>query len=464
MIPLYSVAQIREWDHNLIRSGLPSHTLMEIAGKGAAEYLHSHHRDAKFQIFCGPGNNGGDGYVIARWLILWGHTVEVVAISPPQTNDSKINAKLCPIAPISIQDTTNDAAIVIDAIFGTGQSRAPTGDYASSCTQINLAHKRGIFVYALDIPTGINPETGSPFNETYVHVDGCLSFGKPKLPAYRNADFGRLIDIDIGFDLIPSPKATAYLLESIDISAWLPKEKSSNAKWNRGHVAIIARGGAAVLCAHAAFLAGAGLVSIICSQEEWVSLHGLRPEVMRADDLNPQRHDAVVLGPGIEELPAFSALWKNFPKPMVVDAGGIHLLAKNHCPPSSYIRILTPHSAEAAALLGISRLDVERDPFDAIRKLQSFGLSILKGPYTKIGCNPLLVAPKGSSHLATAGSGDILAGMVAAFLAKDVEPTQAVSLACVLHAKAGEQCITTDSATDILQHIRAEIITAKQNT
>ena len=139
---------------------------------------------------------------------------------------------------------------------------------------MNHAYESGRRVYALDIPTGIDPKTGSPFDDIYVKIHGCFSFGKPKSIAYRNADFGALINIDIGFDLL-APVPVAIIIK-IDLQQWWPVERDSNAKWNRGHVAIIARGGAAFV-AHAAFLAGAGLVSIVCSQEEWNGLHGLRP-------------------------------------------------------------------------------------------------------------------------------------------------------------------------------------------
>ena len=149
---------------------------------------------------------------------------------------------------------------------------------------------------------------------------------------------------------------------------------------------------------------------------------------------------------------------------MVIDAGGIQLLSKYRCSPSSYTRVLTPHSAEAARLLKVSRAKVERDIFWAVEKLQAFGFSILKGPYTKIGCNPIWIAPKGSVKLATAGSGDILAGLIATFLAKDMNPRKSCSLACSIHSYAGENSSCVDSATDLLRHIGTEIVTLRANT
>ena len=139
---------------------------------------------------------------------------------------------LCPVQPISLHQATKNHAVVIDALLGTGQSRAPAGDYAEACLFMN--HACSHRVYALDIPTGIDPNTGSPFDEVFVRVDGCFSFGKPKYIAYRNADFGTLINIDIGFDLLPSPLPAAYLLEKSDLQQWWPLESSSSAKWTKG--------------------------------------------------------------------------------------------------------------------------------------------------------------------------------------------------------------------------------------
>jgi len=464
MIPVYSVEQVRAWDQKLIQSGFPSHTLMELAGKEAAKYIHQQYPDTAVQIFCGSGNNGGDGYVIARWLKLWNHHVEVVVISLPKTPDARLNATLCTTKKVNLESATKNMPIIIDAMLGTGQNRAPKGEYRSACSFINHAHQHHCRIYALDIPTGINPRTGAAFDDHFLTVDGCFSFGKPKHIAYSNADFGTLIDIDIGFDLLSAPSTSTFLIESSDLREWWPQDSPSHAKWHRGHVAIIAKGGAAVLCAHAAFIAGAGLVSIICSTEEWNSLHGLRPEVMRADQLNAKRHDAVVVGPGIDALPEFVSIWENFPNPMVVDAGGITLLAKHKCTRSKYPRILTPHSAEAARLLERTRDDVEKNIFSTIQDLQQFGFSILKGPYTKIGSTPLWIAPKGSVRLATAGSGDILAGLIAAFLAKKIPLRQSTALACFFHADAGCKASITDSASDILQYIQAGIITFTKNT
>ena len=458
MIPLYSTQDVRNWDASLIAQGFPSHTLMELAGKGAAEYLHKNHPIASVSIYCGSGNNGGDGYVLARWMLLWGHDVSIIEVSPPKTKDAQTNALLCSAARHTLK-TKKQTDIVIDAILGTGQNRPLVGIYEQAAQQINHLRANGAIVYALDIPTGIDPEDGQPMGTISVGVDGCFSFGKGKYALYRNADMGSIIDIDIGFDLLSNPPSSnTLLLEQQDIMDWLPTDAPSSAKWHRGHVAVIARGGAAVLAAHGAFVMGAGLVSIVCTQEDWNSLKGLRPEVMHATSLNKLRHDSVVLGPGITERADFCQLWQDFPKPMVVDAGGLSLLAKHRPPPSSFPRLLTPHSAEAARLLETTRDEIEKRPFWAVQELQRFGCSILKGPYSKIGTDPTWIAPKGSVRLATAGSGDILAGMIAGLLSKGVSAKKSAAISCFFHAKAGTQLSRTGSSTDLLQILRSAII------
>lgn len=457
MIPVYCSKDVRTWDQNLIQQGFPSHTLMELAGKGVAEYLNRHHPEASFAIFCGSGNNGGDGYVIARWLLLWGHDVSVVCISEPKTEDAIRNAQWC-FAPQNELHECATADVVVDAMLGTGQNRAPSGAYREGVKRINKMRADNCTVYALDLPTGVNPEIGAPFDDCVVQVDGCFSFGKPKKALYRNADMGTLIHIDIGFDLIPPPgEPQGFLIEKEDMQQWWPTESQSYAKWNRGHVAIIAREGAAVLAAHAALIMGAGLVSIICSREDWNAMKGLRPEIMHAQSVSIKRHDCVVFGPGINEYESFTELWHTYPKPMVLDAGGISLLAKQKEKISEHVRVLTPHSAEAARLLNISREKVEQNPFNAVQKLQQFGFSILKGPYTKIGPSPHWIAPRGSIRLATAGSGDVLAGMIGALLSKGLSPQKSCGIACSIHALAGMAMNNGETASDLLEKTKLYI-------
>ncbi len=454
MIPVYSCKDVRTWDQDLIKKGFPSHTLMELAGKSAAEYLHKHHEKASFAVFCGSGNNGGDGYVIARWLLKWGHEVSVVRISHPKTKDSVCNSSWC-YAPTKELHECTAVDVVIDAMLGTGQDRAPSGAYREAIQHINKWKKNNCTIYALDLPTGTNPETGAPFDDCVVEVDGCFSFGKPKHALYRNANMGSIIHIDIGFDLVDPPNEShSYLIEQKDIHQWWPAENPSYAKWNRGHVAVIARGGAAVLAAHAALTMGAGLVSIICSQEDWNAMKGLRPEIMHATSISTKRHDCIVFGPGIDEYEHFSELWHTYPRPMVLDAGGISLLAKQKDQNSKYQSVLTHHSAEAARLLNVSREEIERDPFDAVQKLQQFGFSLVKGPYTKIGPKPHWIAPKGSIRLATAGSGDVLAGMIGALLSKGLSSRKSCAIACFIHALAGMSMSAGDTASDLLEKIK----------
>ena len=464
MIPLYSSQAIREWDAQLIVQGFPSHTLMELAGKGVADFLHRKYPHASIAIYCGSGNNGGDGYVLARWLHLWGHNVALCSVSPPKTTDSICNAQLYK-GPSYELLSMPDCDITIDALLGTGQDRPPSTLYAEAVQEINLQKNRGSVVYALDIPTGIHPDLGYPLGDDWVEVDGCFSFGKSKESLFRNADMGEIIEIDIGFDLLPHPPlAHSFLLEQRDIINWWPKESSSMAKWNRGHVAIIARGGAAVLAAQGAFVMGAGLVSVVCSESDWNMMHGMPPEVMRTDKLDIHRHDSVVLGPGITEFDDFCSLWNHFPKPMVVDAGGLSLLAQQKPPLSEHIRVLTPHSAEAARLLGTTKSDVEKDTLGTTQKLQSFGFSLLKGPYTKIGSYPMWIAPRGSVRLATAGSGDILVGLIGALLAKGLSAPRAAAIACYLHATSGEQMKYFETASDLIQRLRETINCTKSNS
>lgn len=464
MIPVCTAAQVRELDRRVIMGrGLPGRLLMEIAGRSAAERVHARHPDASIGVWCGPGNNGGDGYVIARWLELWGHEVHVRAAAPARTVDALDNAALHPAGSGAMPRVD----ILVDALLGTGQREAPRGAIGDAVASIRAAHRRGAVVVALDLPTGVCADTGRALagTEAAVAADLTLTLGRWKpglLCAPGRSLAGEVLLIDIGLDLaegIDEVGVAGWLLEPVDIRD--PTVRSDAAKWDRGHVAVRAGGGAAVLAAHGAFRGGAGLVTLLAPPEEWPALHGLWPEVILAapDALCARRHDALVVGPGLglDRVDEVRRLYGSFPNPVVVDADALTTLsAMATPPPAGGPRVLTPHSAEAARLLGCARQDIDADRFGAVTRLMRFGTPVLKGPGTLIGApDGPRVNPTGDERLATAGSGDVLAGLIAAALAGGASPVDAACGAVFRHGAAAAKMPPRGTATDLLDALRA---------
>jgi len=451
MIPVSSAATVRARDHAVIHTlGVPSHTLMELAGHGAAQHIHAAlPAGAAAAVFCGPGNNGGDGYVVARWLKTWGRPVCTWAAAPPRTPDAQTNAQLC--ARLGIPTAASPAAALagagaaVDALLGTGQRAAPRGSIAAGVAALADA---AVPVFALDVPTGLCADTGQPLGDTVVTAAATVTFGDWKQgllcePAATLA--GPVHRVDIGLDLaapLGAPAPEAGVLTTADIR--LPRRGNQDAKWSRGHVAIRAGGGAAVLAAHGAFRAGAGLVTLLAPRSEWPRLVGLWPVVILAepDALDPRRHDVLVIGPGLgvsdDTEVEVRALWQNWSGGLVADADALTLLAR--MPPP------------ASRLLDTDRRAVEADRFAAAGTLQDWGVVVLKGPNTIVAApnEPHAVVPVRCGRLATAGSGDVLAGLVGGLLAQGAGPRDAAIGGAWWHAAAGEAMPPRGTAMDLL--------------
>lgn len=475
MIPVLTAAEVRALDAATIDGlGMPGHTLMELAGRGAAEALHARWPEARVAVLCGPGNNGGDGYVLARWLRLWGHEVRLWASGAARGEDARRNATLCAAQGLvpcrGFGEALEGAQVVVDALLGTGQRSAPRAGIAEAVRRVRAAAAAGAAVVALDLPTGLDADTGQvldPAGELVVEASLTVSFGMAKpaswaMPGTRIG--GELVVVDLGLALgeLHDPGLVGVghrLLEASDIAAWSRGRQAAEAKWDRGHVAVLARRGAAVLAAHGAFAAGCGLVSLLLPPEEQLRLPGLRPEVILGEegDLDAARHDVIVVGPalGRGQDARILELWGSHPGPLVADADALAALAASPTPaPAGRARVLTPHSAEAARLLGCSRTEVEADRFGAARKLSDdYACTVvLKGPGTLLAApgEPLRINPRGSAALATAGTGDVLAGLLGGLLALGLAPLDAASVAAWRHGAAGEAMPERGTASDLL--------------
>jgi NAD(P)H-hydrate epimerase len=497
MKPILSRAQMRAFDAHAIQTcRVPSLVLMENAGRGATDVLceavlGGHVQNARITIVCGTGNNGGDGFVIARHLRVRGARPRVLLCGAKNkvTGDARANLDALEGVGVSVkQDATaedvgdpRDTDVVVDALFGTGLDRPIDGPLADIVRALNALR---LPMLAVDLPSGVDADTGQPLGVA-VQAAHTVTFAHPKLglltPEGARAS-GKLHVVDIGVPahLVEKVGAAAHLVEEGDIAPLIEPRAVDVHKFRAGHVGIVAGApgklGAALLVAHSALRAGAGAATIASFPEALPALAGRVLEVMTAEiepgavgpslDRFLANKRAVVVGPGFgtgdrarSAIVHVVATWRG---PLVLDADALTAYAgrANLLTASSAGLVLTPHSGEAARLLGSSAGEVERDRYAAARELASItnATVLLKGPFTIIAhpTEGLFVNPTGAPTLATAGSGDVLAGLVAAF-ACALPPRAAAMAAAFVHGLTGE-----DWPTDrgLLAHEMADRVPA----
>ncbi len=470
MFPVLTREQSRELDQKLIAAGVPSLLLMENAGRGAADVILRELPDVdRLLVICGPGNNGGDGLVLARrWLTLGKHVSvhlagEVDVLSPDARVQwaAYVAAGGQFVGSSELETTFEWAHAIVDALFGTGLSRAIGGERAALIERINRQSKP---IVALDLPSGLDANTGQVLGAC-VQATLTVAFGTPKRGCctFRGAGFaGRTLAVDIGAPL-PIEQLTGRLATLADgdwVARLLLARSRVGHKGSAGHVVVIAGSvgteGAARLAAHGAFRAGAGVVTIATHPEVSAALSRETWEVMvRAVGPGHEprlehwlaKANSVVFGPGVgvsesaagwlEEVLAHAGV-------VVLDADGLTLLSANPklCERRAGELVLTPHPGEAARLLGVTTSQVEADRFAAAEQLcRRFDATVvLKGAPSLIA-DPVLthVAPSGHECLATAGSGDVLAGVIGGLAATGLSGSHAALAGTWLHATTGEQ-------------------------
>lgn len=474
--------QMREFDRLASAAGrVPSIVLMENAGRGAAEVIaaeleaHGGLHGSRVTIVAGIGNNAGDGYVVARRLVVLGAEVKVLALAPESrlsgdaaTNHAAFVALGGRVQLVSAGDAAAlaeqlaGADLVVDALFGTGLDREVEGAFRGAIDAINAS---GVRCVALDIPSGLDADTGR-VHGVAVRAQVTVTFAAPKLglltPRGR-AHAGRLVIKDVGVPLASLAAAgeSALLLGPSDIPALLPGRALDGHKVTSGRVLVLAgspgKVGAALLVAHGALRAGAGLVTLGGNAELCAALDQRVLEAMTArfDPANLEASlapllaaaDVVAIGPGLGLGAGARALTRHVgldhPGVVVLDADALTHFGDepsalaDACGP----RILTPHPGEMGRLLGQSSTEVESDRFGALARAVELTRStvLLKGPHTLVGTPGELprIGPAGSSVLATGGAGDVLTGVIAA-LACRVSPLSAACCGAFLHARAGE--------------------------
>ena len=444
--PILTAEQMRTAEAQAIAAGTPETTLMERAGRALAEAVRLHVGPRDVLILCGPGNNGGDGYVAARHLATMGYSVRVAALAEA-TTDAARRAKGQWDGPIEPFDSAADAPIVIDCLFGTGLSRGL--EEAVFQRLLRLVDKALVAV-ACDIPSGVGADDGALLSPIG-HYDITVTFGALK-PAHRlmpsMSHMGRVVLADIGIEA-----ETQWIeLGAPD----LPPLDPEGHKYSRGLVHCLAgqMPGAIALAATAAARSGAGYVRVSTS----LPIAGLPSSIVQTGgaDLQDERIGCILVGPGLGDVPQVLTLSLTAPRPIVIDADAIGLVGE----PERLIghdTILTPHEGEFKQLFGELEGSKAQRVLEAARRSQS--VIVYKGPDTLVASpdGRLGFALPAPAWLATAGSGDVLAGMIAALRARGLEPFEAACGGVWLHGRAAEVAGPGMIADDLLNAIPAAL-------
>ncbi|WP_426663279.1 NAD(P)H-hydrate dehydratase [Rhodanobacter aciditrophus] len=477
---LYTVAQVRALDRRAIDElGVPGFELMRRAAWAALSSLRRHWPQARrIAVHCGPGNNGGDGFLVAALAREAGLQVEVLALGDASTGDAGLARQAWRDGGGAVRlwqpdEALPEADVHVDALYGTGLRRAPE---APAAALIEAIHASGVPVLALDVPSGLDADTGQVPGAA-IRATVTVSF----IAAKRGLHTGHAVE-HVGaleLDALGLPEtlwqdtaADAHLLQATH----LPPRARDAHKGTNGHVLAIGgehgMAGAIRLCGEAALRAGAGLVSVATRVEHLLALNAARPELMAHGVDGPQaleplldRAGVLALGPGLGQGAWSHALWLtalDSGKPLVLDADGLNLLARE---PRRFTQaaVLTPHPGEAARLLDSTVAEVEADRFAAARTLAARcrAVVVLKGAGSLIAApdGRLDVCPWGNPGMATGGMGDLLTGVVAALLAQGCDAWQAACLGAGLHARAGDCAARRGErglvASDLLAPLRA---------
>jgi NAD(P)H-hydrate epimerase len=493
MALVLTAAQMKAVDQAAISQlGVPGLVLMENAGREVAAVIGRERpvRGAEVRVVCGAGQNGGDGLVIARHLANGGGRVTVLLAAPRAklVGDAATFAAVVEQMPaITVRDGSAAGAdwpgwlagaeIVVDAIFGTGLRADVAGTPAEAIVAINASPALRV---AVDVPSGLDADTGA-VRGVAVRADLTVTMGCRKLGLVLDpeAPVGRLEVADLGVSpesLVGAARAHGPLchwIESETVRPLLPRRRPGGHKGTAGHLLVVAgspgKTGAAVLVSRAALRAGAGLVTAASTRAGQAALDAKVVETMTAsyadgDDASANSYDqlaglsqrmkAVAVGPGIPAGPGMRALVhrlaRELPLPLVIDADALNLLGLDAAAllrDAPAPRILTPHPGEMARLAGISTAEVQRDRLGQARRLAAAARAVvvLKGART------IVAEPDGTAHinpaanpaLGTAGSGDVLTGLVAALCGQGLAAVDAARVGVFIHARAAEEAAAT---------------------
>lgn len=465
---LYRAAQVRALDNHIIQQhNIPGIELMERAGNFAWNIAQKYWSSLRnITVICGVGNNGGDGYVVARLAMVAGLTVKVLQLGNIQRISGDALAMMQQyqalggkIEPFETLPMRTD--LIVDAIFGTGLERDISGIWAAAIEAIN---EHSAPVLALDIPSGLNADTGkimgcavkAQLTVTFIALkqglftaDGSECCGKIKFAS-----------LDVPALAYRTELPSARRIDWQRFAGTLSLRPKNSHKGHFGHVLIVGglpgMSGAVLLAAIAALRCGAGLVTIATHPQHSYCLNVNYPEIMCCGITNPEdltplltRATVIVIGPGLgQSIWAIDLLHKVFStsKPLIVDADALNFLSLNPFQRNNWI--LTPHPGEAARLLNCTTTEIQHNRFFALTSLQECynGIIVLKGAGTLISNNShksIAVCSDGNSGMASGGMGDVLTGVIASFVAQGWDLEDAACMGVSLHAATADKVAFT---------------------
>jgi NAD(P)H-hydrate epimerase len=472
MLPLLTAEDIRKADAYTIKhEPISSINLMERAGKAFVGWFINHFPDKKqgITVYCGTGNNGGDGLAIARMLDQHKYQkikVVIARFSKKSSADFDMNLERLTAAGIKPTEILPGGdlpavgdPIIIDALLGTGLNKPLAGDYAKLVKHLNQSAKTTV---AVDVPTGLFTEGEIPHGAPVLKANLVITFQQPKLN-FLLPESGPYINcweaVNIGLDdrFIQSLNSPYQFIEEKDIRQMLKPRSRFSHKGTFGHALIIAGQaetmGAALLCASACAHAGSGLTTVCVPESGLTALNTYLPEIMaivrngkKQPDVLWDKFGAIGIGPGLGKdkaaLELLTALFKNYKKPVVIDADALNLLSANpklwkKVPVQS---ILTPHVKEFDRLFGEHTSWWARIQTAITKAAEHQIYILLKNNYT------IIVSPGGKVYfnstgnpaMATGGMGDVLTGILTSLLAQSYTPEQACIIGAYIHGKAGD--------------------------
>ena len=490
---ILTAEQMRTVEAKAVSLGLSWLRLMENAGSAAAKVI----RDTcplkgqKIVIVCGKGNNGGDGYVIARKLLEDKASVRVISVSAPATASAvemASKAYALGIKPIDFENYEplccqyiKDADIVIDAVFGTGFKGEPSGIYANAVNAINSSNGYKI---AIDVPSGMSSDSG--YNSgVFVTADLTVTFAalKPCHISFPSSEYcGKVVIASIGIpdEAFNCVNPIMRVVKKDDVRLALPKRKTNFHKGDCGTAALycgsLGMAGAAVIAGKACIKSGVGIADMIIPQSIYNIVGTSLPEAVCTviDDVeNGKVNDAVTervintvdkcnvgligcgLGQSNQAKYTVLEIMKNCSVPLIIDADGINILSENTHLIKQYTNdvVITPHPKEASRLLKCSVDDIQNDRLgSAMRLAKEFNsVAVLKGAKIIISLpnGENFVVTDGNPGMATAGSGDMLAGMIAAFISQGLTAAESAICAVKIHAMAGDIAVEDTSVLSL---------------
>lgn len=476
-VRVVSATESAERDRAAIENGIPSRVLMQRAGATAAREISRRYADRLRDgaiVFTGPGNNGGDGWVVAGLLARLGIEVTVVEPVEAKTPDAAAEKRAAldvvkcvrEIAPRS-GDKRTDVRVVVDALLGTGAQGEPRGKIAEAISTINGMHSAGARVAALDLPSGLDATTGR--HSACVVADSTFSFGGVKRGSLLARDCcGEIVVLDIGLDDEPAAPAGArlpWLVDGAWVRAHAPKIRYDAHKGTRKHLAIVGGGkgmpGSVVLATRAALRSGIGLIRTLVAPENVSEVVAAAPSALisawpaKAAEISSQISkwaDAIVIGPGLGKAAKTRKLVENIladsKLPVLLDADALNAFEGDAAALAELLAgrsaLITPHVAEFARLAGMEVQEVLDNRFDVGSGMaRTLGATVLlKGSPTVIFApdGERYVVARGTAALGTGGSGDLLAGIAGTMLAQTVDAATSASCAGWIHGRAAEFC------------------------